>query len=1010
MRSVVGIPILRAGNATSAADGQKTALPAQDPAVDLKSSIEARDWDRALQVAQQAMITNPDDPNVLTNVAIATANSGRRVEAAQLLVDAAKASGYEPGARIDNAFRALLDVGHLHDAIELLENVLERNPHASVYRRRLVGFLGEAQLTEEVDVHMSHLIRDRQFDLPLLLATTESNSRRYSPKTIDSLLKKNPDDHRPRLGQAKAFLSSRDAENAERVLRDILERHPDFAAAHAMLGVTLIAEGKLDAVPSWFSRLPQNTPNYSGYWVAVGEWAIATGQTAGAVRAFAEATRRSPNDSGLWAQLGEAVRTLKAEQERTANEVSDSATFDFEAVAAGIEKRSTDLLELRERFAKFRIGDYRSQKIAADIARTLLDLGRIWEAEAWLAVATQLPDEQSDELTTLRENAIRRLASDRDWQSRQGHPELAFELQRFPLPKNLKSGEIGNGTLHRVAGRETNQPSNSAALPIRLAEETKQRGLEFYGQVGSGVKGPRVPIHQTLGCGGGVIDIDNDGRHDLVFAAAGGAPRRTDSEPGALFRNLGSSFSNISSQSSFGDRGFGHGIVIGDYNDDGFQDIVVLNFGRNRLFRNNGDGTFSDATDRLAEAGEGDWSTSGAIVDVDSDGYNDVVVVNYCDANQPLDEPCFDSNGQEINCYPLRYRAGRDRFLRGGPDGSFRDVTDAWAKQSSAGRGLGIVAGRLDGRTQGVYVVNDASINHFYRWNNESRSDATTDDLIDSGVASGLAVDAQSLDQGSMGIASGDFDNDGDLDFYVTGFNQEYNIYYDQKTPGFWSDRTATQGMVANTLNNVGFGTEAIDFDNNGLDELLVTNGHIGDFGANSSPYAQPLQLFRAWPEGGYRLTDMNAWGEYFSLPHVGRALFTCDANQDGRTDVVVTHATEPVALLVNRSDPQYNKIAFRLVGTRQTRDAVGAVVQFGVQDGSTTQCRFLYRLSGHGYLCSNQPELYAGTGSAHVVHDVQVSWPDGELQEIGDLDTDAEYLIVRGETPFLLHKYGSGE
>ncbi len=672
-----------------------------------------------------------------------------------------------------------------------------------------------------------------------------------------------------------------------------------------MLGVALIAEGKLDAVPSWFSQLPQDTPDYSGYWVAVGDWAIATGQTAGAVRAFAEATRRSPNDSGLWAQLGEAIRALKAEQAQTTKEASDYASFDFDAVAAGIDQRRTDLLQLRERFATFRIGDYRSQKVAVDIAKKLLDLGRVWEAEAWLAVATQLPDEPSEEWTTLREQAIGRLTSDRAWQSRQDHPELAFALERFPLPKELKNGEIESVGLASGAVRGMKQSPASAALPIRLANEAQQRGLEYYGQIGSGVKGPRVPIYQTLGCGGGVIDIDNDGRHDLVFAAAGGSPTDTDSEPGALFRNVGFAFVDVSVESNFADRGFGHGIAIGDYNDDGFQDIVTLNLGRNRLFRNNGDGTFTDASDCLAETGKGDWSTSGAIVDVDGDGYNDLVVVNYCDASQPLDEPCFDSNGQQVNCYPLRYAAGRDRFLRGGPGGRFSDVTDAWAKQPSAGRGLGIVAGRLDGQTQGVYIVNDASINHFYRWNSETPSDTATDDLIDSGVASGLAVDAQSLDQGSMGIASGDFDNDGDLDFYVTGFNQEYNIYYDQKTPGFWSDRTATQGMVAETLGTVGFGTEAVDFDSDGLDELVVTNGHIGDFGAGAAPYAQPMQLFRASPQGGFRLCDIKAWGDYFSTPHVGRALFTCDANQDGRTDVVVTHATEPVALLDKSNRPR---------------------------------------------------------------------------------------------------------
>ncbi len=215
-------------SSASTSHGEVSRQTADDPAQELKSAVETRDWNRALQVAPEAMIASPDDPNVLTNAAIATANAGRRVEAAQLLVDAARASEYAPGIRIDNAFRALLDVGRLHDAIDLLENVLERDPDAFMYRRRLVGFLGEAQLIEQVDVHLSHLIRDRKFDLPLLLATTESNSRRYSPKTIEALLEKNPRDLRPRLGQAKAFLGSRNAKAAEQVLREILDRHPDL--------------------------------------------------------------------------------------------------------------------------------------------------------------------------------------------------------------------------------------------------------------------------------------------------------------------------------------------------------------------------------------------------------------------------------------------------------------------------------------------------------------------------------------------------------------------------------------------------------------------------------------------------------------------------------------------------------------------------------------------------------------------------------------------------------------
>lgn len=950
------------------------------------------------------MIANPDNPVVITNAAIAAAYAGQDLEAALMLVDAAKATGYAPGVRIDNANMALLKVGYLHDAIGLLETVVENHPDASKYRRMLVGFLGEAQLNEDAQRHVSRLIRDRQFDLALLLATTEVSMRRFSSKTIDALVDKNPDDLRPQLGRVKAKLEDRDPEAALTLLKQIVDRHPDFAPAQAMLGSVLAATGKTDQLAVWFAGIPEQTKDYSGYWLAVGATELDAGRTAEAVRALGEASRRSSNDIEIWARLAEAVRRLNAEQGEAR---SESNQIDLEALSASIDQRRTHLLELREKCSAFRRTEPRSQRLAADVAKELLSLGRNWEAEAWLALALQMPDDPSDQITSLRNEAIARLSLDRDWQSRADHPELAFELSRFPLPQAISGADPA------IAASGTGKPTavTPAPLAIRLSEESEPRKLHFYGRVGSGVRGPKVPIHQTLGCGGGVIDFDNDGLHDLAFAAAGGSLRAQDSDPGALFRNLGSTFVDVSGHAQFADPGFSHGISVSDYNDDGFQDIAVMNFGRNRLLRNNGDGTFSDVSEELGEAGLGDWSTSAGIADIDGDGFNDIVIVNYCQADQPFEEPCFNSAGQPINCFPQRYPAGIDRFLRGQPDGSFRDVTSQWAEQPLAGRGLGIVIGRLDGRGQCVYVANDASINHFYRWQPAVDPSNPIGGLVDIGVSCGLAVDAQSLDQGSMGIASTDFDLDGDLDFYVTGFHREYNIFYEQTAPGFWTDRTASMDMVSNTLSLVGFGTEAIDLDSDGVDELLVSNGHIGDFGSESNPYAQPMQLFRRAEQGGFQLETIDSWGDYFATPHIGRALFSCDINHDGRTDAVVTHSTEPVALLVNRSDPTYHRIGFRLVGTGQTRDPVGAVVQFQVQpEGAAAYSRTLYRLGGDGYLCSNQSELRSGTGTSTIVRDVVVSWPDGGQQQLGDLESDAEYLIVQGESPYRLRDYRNAE
>ena len=755
----------------------------QDVVRELQQAVETGAWARAERLATQAMIASPNDPDVLTNAAIAKAAGGDRDAATNLLVESAKASGYDTDTdQVDLAIGALVDLGRVHDAIELIELVLLKVPSDHKHRRMLVGFLGEVQLNKDINEHMSFLIRDRRFDLPLLLATTETATRQFSTANIEELLKRNPRDHRPRLGIAQEHLQQRNFREAEQILKDIIEHHPIFEPAHALLGRSLVLQGKMDALAQWHDELPSQASDYPNYWFALGAVARASGKTAVAVRALGEGVRRDPNDIAILTWLSQAIRSWAV----ASNATELTERYPVDGIIAAIDKRIQDLLELREHFSIFNREDERSQTLAAAIARELLELGRNWEAAAWLDIADELAGQPPDDLHSLRRKVASRLAVDKNWQSRREHPELDFDLTQFPLPLSPGSqSPTSTATTHRVF-------DDDLARPIRLSEEASQRGLNFYGSVGSGVHDPFVPITQTLGCGGGVIDIDQDGNHDLVFTAAGGSIRRRDSMPGAIFRNLGSSFIDITSESGFHDPGFGHGVAIGDYNDDGFRDILVLNLGRNSLFRNNGDGTFQDVSAELPEHGRGEWSTSAAIIDLNGDGYNNFVIVNYCETSESIDERCFHTDGREINCYPRRFRAGRDQFGQVAPDGRFVDVSDEWTARVVLGRGLGVVAGRLNGHSQAVYVVNDASANHLYHWQQNGQMSP----LIESAVARGLAVDIQSLDQGSMGIASSDFDGDGDLDFYVTGFAEEYNIFYEQQNSGLWSDRTASQKMV----------------------------------------------------------------------------------------------------------------------------------------------------------------------------------------------------------------------
>ncbi len=966
----------------SAPSTQATEALEKDAVAKMREAIDARDWELAETYSKQALIENPSDPDIMTLAASVAAFRDHKREAAMMLVDAAKLADFEPPARVDSAIRALIDVGEVYPAIELLEASLQQHPDRNDERLTLVGFWNEVQRTDRLSAHLQKLIQSRAFSLHLLLSTTDTSGRRMSLETSKKLLERNPNDLRCRLADATVFLTRRDATSAAEVLEAIMQRHPDFAPAHAMYGQALTATLRWAEIPRWLEQSVPGSSDYADHWLTLGDFALEQDLPSQAARAYWEATRRDPNRSDAWDRLRLAVGRLLESDSPFRDQLSADQL-------RTITDHANRLLAVRETFNDFAAGTRKSQTAAVRVAEALADAGRLWEAEAWAALATTLSEEPSVRLESVRVEVLNQLRRNRGWVSKET-PAMGIDFSFLPLPK--VSG--WDGTKRRLI-----VPTVPTHDHIRMTEQTARWGLQGVGD-GNDPSDPRLAaLIRSTGVGGGTLDYDLDGWPDLLVMNAGGSMLETDSLPNQMMRNLGESFVSVGELAGIDDTHYGQGVAVGDFNEDGFPDLFFANLGKNLLLRNNGDGTFTDCSDRLVGDIPKTWSTSGAFVDIDGDAITDLVVTQYCRPVPKLSEPCPDEAGRLGPCHPLAFPADTDQFFAGTKDGTLVDATARWVGEPLPGRGLGILSGALDGRQIGIFVANDMSRNSYY-----TAADGDRSQLVDSASARGVAVDGRSLAQASMGIAASDFDQDGDLDLYVTGFGREYNILYEQVATGIWKDETAKLNLIEPTLSVVGFGTQAIDLDNDGIDEIVVTNGDIGKFpDEKERPFEQPLQVFRRAGDGIFALLEDDAWGDYFRNGHVGRALWTTDVNRDGKNDVVVTHTREQIGLLVNQTSDENHRIGLKLVGTACSRDAVGAVIRFQV-DGKP---RTLWILSGDGYFCSNEKTLIAGLGEVSDVTDLTVTWQDGSVDAIGRLQADKQYLIVQGSgTAYTLDEY----
>jgi len=533
--------------------------------------------------------------------------------------------------------------------------------------------------------------------------------------------------------------------------------------------------------------------------------------------------------------------------------------------------------------------------------------------------------------------------------------------------------------------------TNVSVTPVTFVDVARAAGITFRHD---NAATPEKYLIETMCAGCGWIDYDQDGLLDLYLVNGAATKLYTPPNPlrSALYRNNGDgTFTDVTDRAGVGAPDlFGSGVAVGDYNNDGFPDLYVVGYDRSILYHNNGDGTFTDVTAHAGVANPGKWGASAAWFDYDNDGRLDLVIANYVDWSPENNVWCGDHQpGRRGYCHPDVYHGQTPTLYHNNGDGTFTDVSRASGVGAKPGNGLAVVTFDYDNDGwQDIFIANDAMANFLFHNNRDGT-------FTEVAYLAGVAVTSDGRPESGMGTDAGDTTGKGWLDLIVTHLDFEQARLYRNLGDGSFEEATSEAKLAYATFHLSGFGVRFMDYDNDGSRDLFMANGHILDniqlYHAETR-YAEPKLMFHNTGRGVFENVS-DKLGLDFQLPRVSRGAAVGDFDNDGDLDILVSNNGETPQLLRNDGGNANHWLEIFLVGTHSNRDGVGARVKLVAED------LVLYdqRKGGMSYASAQDPRLHFGLGRRNSVDSIEVRWPSGAITKLRKLESDRIITIKEG-------------